>query len=228
MRNNRSEGEEPFYHNQKLYSRNFWHRYFWQIVALTALLIALVSTSITVLLFINSQHSPATNQETKPTKVSTQNQSLPTPATASTPISTSTNQSLPTPTPIPTTVPSLTQLNRGLTCISIPCRFKTTIMTIAFNNDTGETTLNLQTKSTTFTGSAYFLHLDFTDPSGKTFSPQGQATQRFSVSQGTQLTLTATYSFVPQPNTIYTLKTLIECDLSGSDSYQDEQFTFQK
>jgi hypothetical protein len=229
MRNNGFEGEEFFYHNQKVHPRSFLRRYFWQTVAAVALLIALISTSITVLLFINSQHSLTTNPEIKPNNVSLKEQSVSTPTSIAAP----TQQPIATPTSVATPTSTSIQLNRALTCVNQthPCHFKIVVTTATINNDEGQTTLTFQIKSTSYSGSANVTNLYFVDSSGKQYSPSGQLTissNAFTISQEAQLTLNATYSFIPQSNTIYTLSTAIYDNDYVNNTYQDEQFSFQK
>ncbi len=136
----------------------------------------------------------------------------------------------PTNTPVPTPAGRTVSLNRVLSCINPPCKFKITLTKAVINDDTGQVVINFTLKSLTFSGSTGLFTFDLQDQSGQTYTPQGQVMDsyggQFNIVAGQSLTLAATYSLVIKAGSIYTLKCSI-LNGGGWESDQNEQFTFQ-
>lgn len=196
----------------------------WMTITLViSMLLNLLFASTTFYLFNRTVKSPSANNPTNTPAVSTATTVVQPAQTAVT------LTSSPTPGATTASTPSDTRtisLNKTLTCTAYCGSVHITIKTATINS--GQFTLNLSIDPGIAQGNYYFGNLDIQAPDGTTYQPQGQLrdTSRFDLVPHQPITLVATYPFIPQSGSLYTLKTTLWSETPGTaeELFGDYQF----
>jgi hypothetical protein len=144
-----------------------------------------------------------------------------------------------TPTPPSSTVPPNTLTNRHLVCTS-NCDIaviKITVVSFTLDPTQNQTSMLLllnsqRNHSNCSLGQSQSpnTYIIFEDSTGKMYEARGPAVSSFSLVAGQPLQLTAIFSFLPSPGSIYTLKSLAvwgEDFITDAPTYGDAQFQFE-